>query len=292
MSFTYQPILPAGQIHGEPYGSAPSANVEGYVNVWTGSAWAPKPVKVWTGTEWVIKKAKFWNGTIWVPTYNGGWGGPSPPGSPLFWVRGDAGITKGTGDNVTQWSDQSGNGYNLTRADSAACPDAAAADTKNGLQVVDFNAADSEYFNLSSSIPSLLTDYTIGFVAYKTDSELVTLDCGDHFIFGKFSGDYTWYMASGTTTFASASGSGSPGWVVVVARVSGQPGTATVYENGVSLTIGGGGSSPTSTAYDKFGVRNSTNYGTGKFAEFVLYNNTTTDLTELQTYLNNRWAVY
>jgi hypothetical protein len=41
---------------------------EGYISVWTGSAWVRKPVKVWTGSAWVIKPMKRWTGSAWVPT--------------------------------------------------------------------------------------------------------------------------------------------------------------------------------------------------------------------------------
>lgn len=34
--------------------------------VWTGSAWAAKPVKVWSGSAWVAKPSKIWNGSAWV----------------------------------------------------------------------------------------------------------------------------------------------------------------------------------------------------------------------------------
>ncbi|MFJ4686471.1 hypothetical protein [Streptomyces sp. NPDC088789] len=33
--------------------------------VWTGSAWAQKPVKVWSGSAWVAKPVKSWSGTAW-----------------------------------------------------------------------------------------------------------------------------------------------------------------------------------------------------------------------------------
>ena len=44
----------------------PPAGTGGSIKVWTGSAWAEKPVKVWTGSAWVTKPVKAWNGTAWV----------------------------------------------------------------------------------------------------------------------------------------------------------------------------------------------------------------------------------
>lgn len=40
----------------------------GDAKVWSGTAWAAKPVKVWNGTAWVKKPVKVWNGTSWVTT--------------------------------------------------------------------------------------------------------------------------------------------------------------------------------------------------------------------------------
>lgn len=40
--------------------------VTGQPQVWTGSAWAKKPVKVWTGSAWVAKPMKRYTGSTWV----------------------------------------------------------------------------------------------------------------------------------------------------------------------------------------------------------------------------------
>jgi len=44
------------------------------MKVWSGSAWAEKPVKVWSGSAWVTKPTKVWNGSAWVvkPAVGGG----------------------------------------------------------------------------------------------------------------------------------------------------------------------------------------------------------------------------
>lgn len=43
----------------------PIAADAGYIKVWTGSAWAVKPLKVWNGSAWVIKPIKHWTGSQW-----------------------------------------------------------------------------------------------------------------------------------------------------------------------------------------------------------------------------------
>jgi hypothetical protein len=54
--------VPSGFASGFPT-VAPSS---GRAKVWSGSAWALKPVKVWNGSAWVTKPAKVWNGSAWV----------------------------------------------------------------------------------------------------------------------------------------------------------------------------------------------------------------------------------
>lgn len=51
---------------GFPGAGAPAPAFTGGLKVWTGSAWAIKPVKLWNGTAWVTKPVKRWNGTAWV----------------------------------------------------------------------------------------------------------------------------------------------------------------------------------------------------------------------------------
>ncbi len=53
-------------VNTEFFGVTAPVGTEGYINAWTGSAWALKPVKVWTGSAWVQKPVKFWNGTSWA----------------------------------------------------------------------------------------------------------------------------------------------------------------------------------------------------------------------------------
>jgi hypothetical protein len=40
-------------------------SAQGYIKVWTGSAWEAKPVKVWNGSSWMAKPLKVWNGNSW-----------------------------------------------------------------------------------------------------------------------------------------------------------------------------------------------------------------------------------
>ena len=55
--------VPSGFTSGFP--TLPPAPA-GRAKVWTGSAWAVKPVKVWSGSAWVEKPLKVWNGSSWV----------------------------------------------------------------------------------------------------------------------------------------------------------------------------------------------------------------------------------
>jgi hypothetical protein len=65
-SIVYQPLVPAAAQLQASGGPGPST--DGYIKVWTGSAWELKPVKYWNGSTWAIKPVKYWNGSIWNTT--------------------------------------------------------------------------------------------------------------------------------------------------------------------------------------------------------------------------------
>jgi hypothetical protein len=46
-----------------PFDINAAAGTNGYIKVWTGSAWVAKPLKVWDGSAWNIKPVKHWNGS-------------------------------------------------------------------------------------------------------------------------------------------------------------------------------------------------------------------------------------
>jgi hypothetical protein len=298
MSFAFQPLPVVAPLATEEYAYTPSANIEGYMNVMTTSGWAPKPVKVWTGTEWAIKKTKFWNGTIWIPTYNGGvYGGSSgasPPGTPLFWVSGDYGITKGTGDNITQWLDRSGNGRHLSRSDGSNCPTAAAADTKNGKQVVNFAVANQQYFNLAANVDSaLVTNFTIGGVAYVNAGQWCNgISCDDHWLMTKAGSTDEWFGVSNDGGYGYDPGAVT-GWALIATKVTSTGSTGTFYYNGSSVTpFNDPYGAPTQKGYDIFGWDHFSAYNNCKWAEYILWDDTDNSLADISTYLNNRWAVY
>lgn len=58
----------AGRVlRAEFFGPPPVPPTGGLIKVWTGSAWAEKPVKVWTGSAWATKPVRHWTGSAWVP---------------------------------------------------------------------------------------------------------------------------------------------------------------------------------------------------------------------------------
>jgi hypothetical protein len=217
----------------------------------------------------------------------------APPGTPYFWVKGDAGITKGTGDRVTQWADQSGNGYHLSRADSVNCPSAVSTDTKNGRQVVDFDSANSQYFTLSSTVPNLVSDVTVAGVAYVTAGQWANgLACNDHWLMTKAGSTDEWFGAASDGGYGHDPGAVT-GWALFACKVPSTGSTGTFYYNGSSATpFNDPYGAPTSMAYDYFGWDSFSSYSECKWAEFIVWNNTTNSLADISTYLNNRWAVY
>lgn len=77
----------------------------------------------------------------------GAWTPPQSPNLEL-WLRGDAGITIGTG--VSQWADQSGNGRNFTQGTGPKQP--LNSNTLNGLAVLTFQRANSQYLQQSAGV--------------------------------------------------------------------------------------------------------------------------------------------
>ena len=68
----------------------------------------------------------------------GGGGGSLPsPSTLLGWWKADAGVTKDGSDKVSQWADQSGNGYDFTQATGARQPTWEAS-VQNGLPGIRF----------------------------------------------------------------------------------------------------------------------------------------------------------
>jgi hypothetical protein len=94
----------------------------GTAKVWSGGAWAAKPVKVWSGSAWVTKPVKFWTGTIWKPT--AGDIGGIPPWTPAeisagmfgWWDPSIAASLTFSGANLLEIADQSPANHKVGRA--------------------------------------------------------------------------------------------------------------------------------------------------------------------------------
>ena len=80
---------------------------------------------------------------------------PSSVSGLNLWLKADAGVTTTTGDAVTTWSDQSGNGNNATQASGAYQP-ILNPGVLNGYNAVTFN---NKTMNLASNI-QLTSDFT------------------------------------------------------------------------------------------------------------------------------------
>ena len=86
----------------------------------------------------------------------------------LFWLKGDAGVTTGTGVNkVIDWDDQSLNGYDFTQGDKAEQPDLVA-EAINFNPVINFDGQNDrledqdaeDYLNGNQAISSFVAVLT------------------------------------------------------------------------------------------------------------------------------------
>jgi hypothetical protein len=102
--------------------------------------------------------------TVPVTVQTGAWV-PTSSANLELWLKGDAGITIGTG--VSQWADQSGNGRNFTQGTGTKQP--LNSNTLNGLPVVTFQRANSQYLQQSAGVNMPSGACTV-FVVYKLRS--------------------------------------------------------------------------------------------------------------------------
>ena len=214
------------------------------------------------------------------------------------WFNSDVGVTTSSG-NVTQWNDQSGNGYNVTQTVGPNAP-GIGQDADSGLPVVTFNG--NQLLTTSAQV-SGLDDVTIITVAGATDPDaggnqtLVTVgalyDNEGARIFSYTSGDETFGNSNTTATGGSVPANSSLNINTVTFSDSG--GTANFYSQGIAdgmgsitatslasgLTLGSGSYTPSGS-------------WNGNIAEVIVYNRvlSTAERQAVEGYLANKYGTY
>lgn len=123
--------------------------------------------------------------------------GPSTPWSPaklsglVAWYKGDAGITL-SGSTVTEWADQSGNGYHLYQNPTQGMPSGSAPTTStlNGLTVVEFPLLNNGFNPLSTNLNAVpaLNHANLSIIAVAQCTNSATLPTGGNDVVVAFLG--------------------------------------------------------------------------------------------------------
>jgi hypothetical protein len=179
---------------------------------------------------------------------SGGSFSPDDLSNLLVWHK-ETGI-QSTGSDITQWDDESGNGWHASTG--ANYPQTG--QTRNSLAVVDFQTSD--WLDWSSAFPAeMAADNVTGFIVASRD----TAGTGLVFHTGRF-GDIDWALSWGNGTDAyryrhnldqtyieSNSGNGAGGWDLITFYRDGVTRSININQ-GTAVTDTGAGNTSTDTS--------------------------------------------
>jgi Concanavalin A-like lectin/glucanases superfamily/Secretion system C-terminal sorting domain/F5/8 type C domain len=226
------------------------------------------------------------------------------PSGTALWLKADAGVTL-SGSNVTQWADQSGNGYNVTQATAANQP-TFETNVFNGQPAINFDGSNDFLNNITNNVVMPGAGRTVFIVAkarcnstamYYLTFRRSTLLCA--------------YQSSPGTNFIYSDGVNginnatypSNWWDTIKAK----PTLLTAYNSGVApnkinlrlnqqtvtVSQGGGVVNETGTAGFSVGRREDGPYfSNGWIAEIIVYNSelSSTDRTTVENYLAAKYG--
>lgn len=235
----------------------------------------------------------------------GGVGGepfsPSDIAGLKLWLKADAITGLSDGDAVTTWSDSSGQGNNAGQGTASKKPTYKTA-IKNGLAIVRFDGTD-DFMDLATDLFNTNVPKTVFVVATVSSTNgLLIGDVGydGYWSGGQYSQGVMVYGGNAQMMHRSASngvyitGGAASAWTIISA-IFADGATSYLYQDGAqkgtstnalasfytSTSIGGNGSFASTLA-------------NGDFAEIIYYDSALSlaDYGSVQTYLNNKWAVY
>jgi len=206
---------------------------------------------------------------------------PTPPAGMIFWVMGDAGITKDGSDLVSVWEDQSPTGNDTGNGDPSTQPTWVDS-VINGLPIVRFSPNDY----LNHGILISVADFSIFIVQQPTGDNITLYGWGANTqIRVSYGGDYLFIYASGGVT-SSLLGV-SPTSTFTLTEYLRGAGNVEFYQNGNAY---GTGINATNMDIDRI-------YGSGNsvdVAEILIYNTilSTSDRQAVEDYLNYKYDLW
>lgn len=233
------------------------------------------------------------------------WGGSSISlpsaifGSNLkLWLKGDAGITIGTG--VSTWADQSGNANNFTQSTGGSQPSQISAGL-HGMNTVRFNG--SSQYMVGPAIGSLLSASAYGVFLVARPITVTGTPANSPELKPGFIADQGGYFEMVMDTTPRAQGAHYDGADKAASQTIA---AATWYElfqwydgTNINFTVSGSGTTQAAgsitsmTNVMQLGRTGTSNYANVEIAEVVIANAapTGTQLSQVQAYLYSRWGV-
>jgi len=205
----------------------------------------------------------------------------------------DAGTTKVStdGDLVYRINDKSGNGKNANQSTESRRW-AYYANSKNSLSVISRSTNAAGY--ILTGLTSTSGSYTFFFIVNRATigNWLFDTQTGRFVLSTYNNGNYSWNDPGGWHDIAST----TTGWQSLTYHFT-SGGNGVIYKNGSSLgsaayTVRNIGSAV--GLFSDYSVSGSSNAFVGDAGEFILYNTalSDTDRGTVETYLNNKWAIY
>lgn len=212
----------------------------------------------------------------------------------LMWQRADLGITIETG--VSSWLDQSGNGNNLSQANTLYQPGFNASDaTYNNHPVLLFTQTGETQLSINPISPSTAANVTVFFVG-ETDHSVYQFFfefVGANVIAFYYNGDNNFYALAAAGEFPATTSAGSTPSVfgtlfngassaiylnAKTPLATGNPGTAIGQTQG---WLSGAGLAPNGSGFN------------GKMAEFIFYNRAlaTSEINQVLAYIGTRYNI-
>ncbi len=220
----------------------------------------------------------------------------------ITWLRADAGVTYSSGQ-VSQWTDQSGNGNNANQTVSADQPTLTTG-ALNGLPALSFNGT-SQFLQFGSGFANFTSGASIFVVVNPTSlgSYQTWIEFGNSstnylgFEEGSTSGTVYYYVYNGSSgSNVAATSSLTAGQYQLMESVYNGSNTGTVYNNGVqkatSTSLLTAPNATRSNNYvGQFG--GSTAYYHGQIAEILVYNTalTASQRASVESYIYSKYSI-